>query len=121
MKKILFVVICLALMTGCSISGFKSVDTQRFASVISNPEVQLVDVRTAEEYAEGHIVGAINIDVQSPDFAEKISVLDKNRKVAVYCRSGRRSKMAAEQLTAAGYKVIDLDGGIQSWTGEIEK
>lgn len=121
MRKILFVVICLALMAGCSINGFKSIDTQRFASVISNPEVQLVDVRTAEEYAEGHIVGAINIDVQSPDFAQKISALDKSRKVAVYCRSGRRSKMAAEQLTAAGYKVIDLDGGIQSWTGEIEK
>ena len=121
MRKFLSFVICLALMAGCSLSGFKSVDTQRFASVTSNPEVQLVDVRTAEEYAEGHIVGAINIDVQSPDFAEKISVLDKSRRVAVYCRSGRRSKMAAEQLTAAGYKVIDLDGGIQSWTGEIEK
>lgn len=121
MRKILFVVICLALMAGCSISGFKSVDTQQFEAVIADATVQLVDVRTAEEYAEGHIVGAINIDVQSPDFAQKISALDKSRKVAVYCRSGRRSKMAAEQLTAAGYKVIDLDGGIQSWTGEIEK
>lgn len=121
MRKILSVVFCLAIMAGCSISGFKSVDTQRFASVVSDPKVQLVDVRTAEEYAEGHIVGAINIDVQSPDFAEKISVLDKSLRVAVYCRSGRRSKMAAEQLAAAGYKVINLDGGIQAWSGEIEK
>ncbi len=121
MKKILFAALSMVVMAGCSVSGFRSVDTQRFATIVAADNVQLVDVRTAEEYAEGHIVGAINIDVQSPDFAENISVLDKSRKVAVYCRSGRRSKMAAEQLTAAGYKVIDLDGGIQSWTGEIEK
>ena len=120
MKKIL-IILTLCVLCGCSVSGFKSVDTKRFESVISGRGVQLVDVRTAEEYAEGHIVGAINIDVQSSDFAEKIMVLDKSRQVAVYCRSGRRSKIAAEQLAAAGYKVIDLDGGIQSWTGVIEQ
>lgn len=111
----------ICMLAGCTAVGFKSVDTQRFASAIDGGRVQLVDVRTPAEYAEGHIVGAVNIDVQSPDFAEKITTLNKSRKVAIYCRSGRRSKMAAEQLSKSGFKVVELDGGIQSWSGKIEK
>lgn len=111
----------ICMLAGCAAVGFKSVDTQRFASAIDGGRVQLVDVRTPAEYAEGHIAGAINMDVQSPDFASRIATLDKGRKVAVYCRSGRRSKMAAEQLDKAGFRVIELEEGIQSWSGAIEK
>lgn len=119
--KIIAILLSIYMMTSCSTIGFNSVDAQYFASVIARNDVQLVDVRTPAEYAEGHIVGAVNIDVQSPDFAEKITTLNKSRKVAVYCRSGRRSKMAAEQLDKAGFRVIELEGGIQSWSGAIEK
>ena len=100
---------------------FKSVDIDEFKTEISKSDVQLVDVRTAKEYSEGHIPGAMNIDVNAPDFEEKIKVLDKKENVAIYCRSGRRSKLAANKLTAAGYKVIELNTGFLSWDGEVEK
>ena len=100
---------------------FKSVDIKEFKIEIAKSDVQIVDVRTVKEYSEGHIPGAMNIDVNAPDFEEKIKVLDKKENVAIYCRSGRRSKMAANKLTAAGYKVIELNTGFLSWDGEVEK
>ena len=105
----------------CSAKGFVSVDADQFAREITKQGVQLVDVRTAEEYANGHIPNAVNMDVLSSDFAEKVATLDKERPVALYCRSGRRSKNAAEQAANLGYKVVELDGGINSWKGEIER
>ena len=102
-------------------TNFKSVDIDEFKIEIVKEGVQLVDVRTVKEYSEGHIPGAMNIDVNAPDFEEKIKVLDKKENVAIYCRSGRRSKMAANKLTAAGYKVIELNTGFLSWDGEVEK
>lgn len=106
---------------GCSAKGFVSVDAERFAREIAKLGVQLVDVRTAEEYAEGHIPNAVNMDVSSPDFVEKVSALDKKRTVALYCRSGRRSKRAAEQVVSLGFKVVELNGGIISWPGELAR
>ena len=109
-------------MMSCqSQTNFKSVDIDEFKIEIVKDGVQLVDVRTVKEYSEGHIPGAMNIDVNAPDFEEKIKVLDKKENVAIYCRSGRRSKMAANKLTAAGYKVIELNTGFLSWDGEVEK
>ena len=123
MKKILLMSIFTALCSvfGCTAKGFVSVDADEFAREIAKPGVQLVDVRTAEEYANGHIPAAVNMDVFSPDFAKQIATLDKERTVALYCRSGRRSKSAAEQAVKQGYKVVELDGGILSWKGEIER
>ena len=102
-------------------NDFKSVDIKEFKIEISKPDVQLVDVRTVKEYSEGHIPGAMNIDVNAPDFEEKIKALDKKENVAIYCRSGRRSKIAAKKLTATGFKVIELNTGFLSWDGEVEK
>ena len=104
---------------GCTAKGFVSVKADEFAHEIAKPNVQLVDVRTADEYAEGHIPNAVNIDVLEPAFAERIATLDKERTVALYCRSGRRSKAAAEKVTKMGYKVVELDGGILSWRGKL--
>ena len=106
---------------GCTAKGFVSVDADEFAREIAKSGVQLVDVRTAEEYANGHIPAAVNMDVFSSDFAKQIATLDKECTVALYCRSGRRSKSAAEQAVKLGYKVVELDGGILSWKGEIER
>lgn len=122
--KIKYLLTCLALtiMISCQAqSEFKSVDIDEFKIEISKSGVQLVDVRTAQEYSEGHIPGAMNIDVNAPDFEEKIKVLDKKENVAIYCRSGRRSKMAANKMTAAGFKVIELNTGFLSWDGAVEK
>ena len=122
--KIKYLLTCLSLtiMISCQAqSEFKSVDIDEFKIEISKSGVQLVDVRTAQEYSEGHIPRAMNIDVNAPDFEEKIKVLDKKENVAIYCRSGRRSKMAANKMTAAGFKVIELNTGFLSWDGAVEK
>ena len=120
--KFLLTILALSIMMSCqSQTNFKSVDIDEFKIEIVKDGVQLVDVRTVKEYSEGHIPGAMNIDVNAPDFEEKIKVLDKKENVAIYCRSGRRSKMAANKLTAAGYKVIELNTGFLSWDGEVEK
>ena len=120
--KFLLTILALSIMMSCqSQTDFKSVDIDEFKIEIVKEGVQLVDVRTVKEYSEGHIPGAMNIDVNAPDFEEKIKVLDKKENVAIYCRSGRRSKMAANKLAAAGYKVIELNTGFLSWDGEVEK
>ena len=106
---------------GCTAKGFVSVDADEFVREIAKSGVQLVDVRTAEEYANGHIPNAVNVDVYQPDFAKQIAKLDKRQTVALYCRSGRRSKSAAEQAVKLGFKVVELDGGILSWQGELER
>ena len=119
---VLLVMFLMTTMISCQAqSEFRSVNIDEFKTEISKSDVQLVDVRTAQEYSEGHIPGAMNIDVNAPDFEEKIKALDKKENVAIYCRSGRRSKMAANKLTAAGFKVIELNTGFLSWDGEVEK
>lgn len=102
-------------------SNFKSVDNAEFAKSIADTKTQLVDVRTPAEYKAGHIAGAVNIDVKEADFDTKIKSLDKTRPVAVYCRSGARSKTAARKLAESGFQVIELDRGIMNWNGEIKK
>lgn len=120
--KYLLTILALSIMMSCqSQTDFKSVDIDEFKIEIVKDGVQLVDVRTTKEYSEGHIPGAMNIDVNAPDFEEKIKTLDKKENVAIYCRSGRRSKMAANKLTAVGYKVIELNTGFLSWDGAVEK
>ena len=110
------------IMAGCATnSSFKSVDATQFGEVIKNPEVQLVDVRTADEYNSGHIVGAENMDVNQSDFDSRVATLDKARPVALYCRSGRRSKEAAEKLCKLGYTNVVEFGGIMDWNGKIEQ
>lgn len=122
MKKLFSLLLAATSLVGCqSNTAFKSVDAQQFAEVIADEQVQLVDVRTPEEYSEGHIPGAVNIDVKSPDFDTQIITLNPDRPVAVYCRSGRRSKLAAERMTNAGLQVTELAEGILSWKGEVVK
>lgn len=76
----------------------------------NNPEItQVIDVRTAAEFAAGHVAGAINFDVEAGDFEGQIATLDSSGVYLVYCRSGRRSAIAAATMEAAGLSV--LDGG----------
>lgn len=99
-----------------SCTKITSVSAETFEQKITLPDIQLVDVRTPEEYNSGHIAGAVNIDVNSPDFMSEATLkLKKDRPVYVYCRSGKRSKKAGNQLAGEGYEVVDLDGGITDW------
>lgn len=93
-----------------------SVDANQFENAIHANNVQLLDVRSANEYAEGHIAHAANIDALQNDFLAKAQrSLSKKKPAYVYCRSGKRSMMAANKLAKAGYKVINLRGGIMEW------
>ena len=93
-----------------------SVTASVFADSIDNPGVQLVDVRTPDEFAAGNIPGSVNIDVLTDYFGETAAtMLDKAYTVAVYCRSGNRSKNAAKTLSMMGYNVVELDGGYNDW------
>lgn len=98
------------------LTPYPSVNVEEFQSLIADPNVQLLDVRTQEEFDEGHIAGALLVDVNDSAFVEKaIAVLDVNRPVAVYCRSGRRSARAASLLTENHFKVTNLNGGVMAW------
>ena len=104
---------------------YQNLTSAKFEKFIQNPEVQILDVRTPEEYTEGHILGSLNINVKDENFASHIDeLLTKDKKVAVYCRSGKRSRTAAEVLVKKGFKVYNLDKGILNWIEEgreIEK
>ncbi len=106
--------------------SFGSLDAEKYAKLIQKDNVTLVDVRTAEEFAAGHIAGAEhNIDVRKSSFiddAEK--TLPSKGIIAVYCKGGVRSKTAASQLAARGYKVVELSTGYDGWVksgGKTEK
>ncbi|MFN8415945.1 MAG: rhodanese-like domain-containing protein [Cytophagaceae bacterium] len=75
----------------------------------------LVDVRTPEEYANGHLKNAININYYDASFMKQMAALSKDKTIYVYCRSGGRSGKATQELTQAGYKVVDMAGGITAW------
>ena len=81
----------------------------------------ILDVRRSDEFADGHIPGAINVANESIGTESLKELADKNQLIYVYCRSGNRSKQAAEKLVALGYTNIVEFGGIIDWTGEIEK
>ena len=81
----------------------------------------IVDVRRADEFAEGHIPGAINIANEDIVSSEPAELPDKDQVIYVYCRSGNRSKQASAKLAAMGYTNIVEFGGILDWTGEVER
>ncbi len=108
----------LGLTSACGQKNYEDTDVNGFAQLIASPGVTVLDVRTAGEFGEGHIEGALNVDVKADGFVEKAkAVLPLNQKIAVYCRSGRRSAQAAGLLAAEGYKLVNLKGGIMAWKG----
>ena len=119
MKKLLTCLLAaLGLNTACGQHNFENTDVQGFAELIADTSVVVLDVRTAAEFAEGHIQGAILIDQGQSDFVEKAkATLPIDKKIAIYCRSGCRSANAAGRLADAGYKCVNLKGGIIAWQG----
>ena len=106
----------LGLHTACGQPDFENADADGFAELIADSNAVVLDVRTAAEFAEGHIEGAIHIDQGLSDFVEKArAALPREKKIAIYCRSGRRSANAAGRLAAEGYQCVNLKGGIIAW------
>jgi len=85
----------------------------------ANKDILLIDVRTPEEFASGHLENAVNMNYFDSDFAAQLKTLDKNKPVYLYCKSGRRSANAAQKLEDMGFvKIYDLDGGILNWNAK---
>jgi rhodanese-related sulfurtransferase len=102
-------------LAGCGSSGGggTTVDASTWITEASQPGVTIVDVRTPAEFAAGHVEGAVNINVESPTFADEIAKLDKAASYSLYCRSGNRSAVAMDQMTEAGFTdITNLDGGL---------
>ena len=117
MRRILTCLLAaIGLTSACGQNDFENADVQEFADLIADSSVVVLDVRTAAEFAEGHIQGAVLIDQGQSDFVEKAkAALPTEKTIAVYCRSGRRSANAAGKLAAVGYKCVNLKGGIMAW------
>jgi rhodanese-related sulfurtransferase len=117
-KKVIFIIGMIFSFFCCARNHkYVSYAPAEFEKLINeNASIQLVDVRRPEEYDAGHIDNAVLINVLDSGFVKTaVSMLNKSKPVAVYCRSGNRSKNAADKLVKKGYKVYDLDGGYVSW------
>ena len=121
MKRVLILLIAVTLVTySCkkenSSSEIQIVTPEEMQELSQLEDVQLVDVRTPEEYKDGYIADFQNIDYLSPTFEKEIEKLDKSKPVIVYCKSGNRSGKCAAKMKEKGFvKVYDLDGGIAKW------
>lgn len=98
--------------SGSDDPGAYVVDPDEAVTMIEGGERTVIDVRTPAEYAQSHIIGALNIDVDGADFADRIGDLDVDEPYLVYCRSGNRSAIASEQMVEVGIKDIADAGGL---------
>ena len=125
-KRVLPIILSALLLTACTApgnsQGYKQITMSEAVKMIETEKNYIIlDVRRADEFAEGHIPGAINVANESIGTAEIPELPDKSQLILVYCRSGRRSKEASEKLVKLGYTNIVEFGGIQDYEGEIEK
>jgi phage shock protein E len=123
--KIILFLICLvnaALLYAQDTTG-KAISETEFAKKMHKKKTVVLDVRTPDEYKEGHIKNAINYNVlDSLAFEKQIATLPKNKKYLLYCRGGIRSGKALVMMQQKGFKhLYHLAGGISAWTGDIEK
>ena len=123
MKKIIPFLMALLLLAGCGAqseeSTYRQINAEEAATMMEEESSYIIlDVRTAEEYSEKHIPGAINIPNETIGTEDIPELPDKEQLILVYCRSGNRSKQAAEKLVKLGYTNIVEFGGINDWTGE---
>jgi len=117
MKKLVAILAASAfLLTGCGSEAGANLDAEDFQAKTQESGVITLDVRTPGEFVAGHLVNAINIDVEGMNFESEINKLDKKATYAVYCRSGRRSLVAVERMKEAGFtNLVNLNAGIQEW------
>ena len=127
MKKILTPLLSILLMTGCSAAagrenGYRQITMDEAVTIMKEESDYIIlDVRTPEEYQTGHIPGAINVPNETIGTKEITELPRKDQLILVYCRSGNRSKKAAEKLSALGYSNVTEFGGILDWKGKIVK
>lgn len=120
MKKLFFVLLFIsAIVPGINAQPVQDVDAVKFNQLMAAGNVILLDVRTPGEYSRGHIKGSTNINIADPDFVSKVSLLQKDKVILVYCLSGSRSDAAASFMSRMGFsKIYTLQHGIMTWTGQ---
>lgn len=97
-------------------NNVSTVSPSQFETAIREPGIKLIDLRTAPEFASGHLAGASELDFYASDFPSQLEALDKNASYAIYCHTGNRSGQAAALMQKMGFKhVINLQGGIAAW------
>ena len=126
LKKLILMILSTALFTSCSSSentvSFRQISMDEAVKMMKDGKDYIIlDVRRPDEYAEGHIPGAINVPNEEIGATEIPELPSKSQLILVYCRSGRRSKEASEKLVKLGYTNIVEFGGILDYKGEIEK
>jgi rhodanese-related sulfurtransferase len=117
-KKIVVSISTLTSLLGISKSSFFELITCKKAKklISSKKDLIILDIRTPEEYEEGHIEDSVLIDFYDALFTKRLNVLDKNKTYLIYCRSGHRSALALSAMKDLGFKkVYDLDGGFNTW------
>lgn len=96
--------------------GVRLVDVREAAEILANEDRVVIDVRTPQEFAGGHLSGARMIDIQSPTFDTEIRQLDPDTAYVIYCRTANRSAGARRLMTELGFRdVVDIDGGVVAW------
>ena len=123
MKRIIPILMALLLLSGCATQSaektYRQITMEEAVTMMEEETgYTILDVRTAQEYSEKHIPGAINIANESIGTEDIPELPDKDQLSLVYCRSGNRSKQASEKLVKLGYTNIVEIGGINSWPGE---
>lgn len=117
-KKLISLVICILLLTGCDNKGYETITENTANELISSNDVVIIDVRGSDEFDTGHIKGAINVPLSKIDEI----TYEKDQYIIVYCASGMRSSNAAQILVDLGYEnVYNLDGGLINWGATLEE
>ncbi|MBK9730772.1 MAG: rhodanese-like domain-containing protein [Chitinophagaceae bacterium] len=125
MKQQLLSLLLLLSFAACSqttTTAYHNADNKAFAEQLEKENVVILDVRTPEEYKEGHIPQSVLLNYYDSDFETKIDALDKNKTYLVYCASGGRSSKASAMMSGKEFKEIyNLQGGFSKWNGAREK
>jgi thioredoxin 1 len=117
-KFFVFAIFLISIACQSTSQSFNTIDVNEFEKKMTATDVQLIDVRTADEFTSGHLPKAINMDVNEDEFAQQIKTLDKAKPVFVYCLSGGRSKSACKEMSKAGFtNITNMEGGVMAWRG----
>jgi len=117
MRNLLLMALLVTGISACAQKGGSNLDVNQVSEMVAeNQEIVLIDVRTPEEFQEGHLEGAKLINFYDTDFQEEIKKLDSAKKYVVYCRSGGRSSKSVSAMKKMGFTdVYNMSGGILAW------